>query len=72
MSDEFQIKAKKFGSNLKRMRMACGISQAELARACKLTSAAVSQIESGKRTPSLTTVFKILKVVPTTLEALVK
>lgn len=40
---------RQFGSKLESMRMALGLSQAELAKRVKLTRASVSNIEAGKQ-----------------------
>jgi transcriptional regulator with XRE-family HTH domain len=50
-----------FGNNLKSIRLFLNISQSELSERSGLTTAAISQIESGKREPSLRSICSILK-----------
>lgn len=52
--------------------MSLDMSQTELADRAGLTRAAVSQIINGSRDPSLSTVIKILKVIPVKFEVLIK
>lgn len=47
------------------------MSQSELAKRSGLTPAAISQIESGQREPSLSSILAIMKVIPVTFEKLV-
>lgn len=61
-----------FGSNLKKMRKSLGMTAAELAERTGLTPAAISQIENDIRDPSLSTIIKILKVIPAKFEKLVE
>lgn len=63
---------KNFGKNLSRVMEALDMSQSELARRTNLTPAAISQIIHGEREPSLSTVCKILAVIPIPFERLVK
>lgn len=57
--------------NLRKLREALGISAAELAERSGLTPAAISQIETGKREPSLSSILAIMKVIPAKFEKLV-
>jgi HTH-type transcriptional regulator, competence development regulator len=61
-----------FGKNLKKIRESLGLTAAELARMSDLTPAAISQIENGERDPSLSTILKILKVIPVKFEKLIE
>lgn len=61
-----------FGANLRKVLRSLDMTQAEFAERAGLTPAAVSQILDGKREPSLGTVCKILAVVPTNFEWLVR
>ena len=63
---------KRFGKNLREIRENLDMSQAELASRSGLTPAAVSQIEAGIREPALSSVVKILNVIPVTFERLMK
>lgn len=61
-----------FGKNLKEILDALNMSQAEFAHRTGLTCAAVSMILKGKREPSLSTIVKIIKVLPITFERLMR
>jgi transcriptional regulator with XRE-family HTH domain len=61
-----------FGANLKQLLDELDLSQSEFARRAGLSQAAVSQILNNEREPSLQTICKILTVIPTTFERLVK
>ena len=59
--------AELFGKRVRELREKRGLSQEKLAQASGLTTGFVSTIESGKKTPSLTTILKLgygLKVHP--------
>lgn len=60
----------KFGKNLKEVMISLGMTQTDLAIRTGLTQAAISQVLSGKREPSLSTVIIILKVIPVKFERL--
>ena len=59
-----------FGANLKACLFYLDMSQNELANKTGLTRAAISQLCAGKRDPTLTTVIRILKVLPIKFEKL--
>lgn len=61
-----------FGVNLRKCLKALDMTQTEFAQRTGLTQAAVSQILDGKREPSLQTICKILEVLPTNFEWLVR
>lgn len=61
-----------FGANLRKCLRALDMTQAEFAQRTGLTQAAISQILDGKREPSLQTICKILEVLPTNFEWLVR
>lgn len=61
-----------FGANLRKILRALDMPQAELAERSGLTPAAISQILDGKREPTLQTICKILGVIPTSFEKLVR
>ena len=48
-----------FGQRVRELREKSGLSQEKLAQASNLTTGFVSTVESGKKTPSLTTVLKL-------------
>ncbi len=59
-----------FGKRVRELREKRGLSQEKLAQASNLTTGFVSTIESGKKTPSLTTILKLgygLKALPSDL-----
>lgn len=66
------FKAENFASRLSDVLRTLDMSQRELAERADLTEAAVSQILSGKRDPSLATLCRILNVVPVKFESLVQ
>jgi transcriptional regulator with XRE-family HTH domain len=55
------------GSRLRELRTAGGLSLRALAEACGVTASALSQIENGKNSPSVSTLKKILAAMGTTL-----
>lgn len=67
-----KYKAENFGKNIEIILNTLDMSQADLAWKTDLTPAAISQIISGKRDPSLSTVIKILNVLPVKFERLVR
>jgi predicted transcriptional regulator len=67
-----KYKPENFGKNLKEIIDDLDMSQCEMSKRCGLTEAAISQIISGERDPSLKTIVKILNTIPTTMERLLK
>ena len=61
-----------FGEHLREILDALGMSQVELAERSGLTQAAISQILSGKREPTLSSICALLKAVPVSFEKLVR
>lgn len=57
------------GSRLRNLRTVFALSQRELARRAGMTNASLSMIEQGKVSPSLSTLEKILRAVPFSLQA---
>ena len=49
----------RIGENIRRAREARGMSQEEVARACRISQAQLSRIEKGKRLPSLKVFIKL-------------
>ena len=64
--------AKKLGENLKRIRSGKGISQSEIARSLDVSRGFVSNLENGKRNPTLVTITRLAKAVGTTPSKLLK
>lgn len=63
---------KKFGSNLKQLLGELGMSQAELASKAGLTPAAVCMFIKGTREPTLSSILKIMSVIPVKFERLIQ
>lgn len=53
--------AKRFGANLKVVRVQRGLTQADLAHLARLDQTAISRIELGAREPRLSTVISLAK-----------
>lgn len=58
------LKPKNFPKNLKSLMAKEGVMQSEMCRKSGLSKAAMSQILAGRRSPSLKSVCKILKALP--------
>ena len=58
--------AKEFSTALKRTRERQELSQEQLAKASGLTAAAISQIESGLREPTFSTIVRLASALKTT------
>lgn len=65
-----ETKHAQFGKNLREVREILGLSQTAPAQKSRVTPAAISQIETGSREPTYSTIVKILKVIPVKLEKL--
>lgn len=59
--DHYPIFQMELGECIKKMREAKGLSQKEVALACKMDTANYSRIESGKTDPAFSSVIKIAK-----------
>ena len=64
--------SKTFGKNLTEVLDSLGMIQRDLASLTGLTEACISQIVNGRREPNLSTVVKIMKVIPVKFERLLK
>ena len=53
--------AKKLGENIRRIRLAKDMTQGDLCRKLGLDRAYMSNVESGKKNPTLSTIEKIAK-----------
>jgi len=53
--------AKKLGRNMKRIRLEKGMTQGDICRKLDLDRAYISNLESGKKNPTLATIEKIAK-----------
>lgn len=58
----------KLGSKIKRLRIAKGYTQEELADRCDLSRSFISQLESDKVSPSVETLERVLRVLGTDLK----
>lgn len=61
-----------FGSNLRTLRISLDMTASELSKRSGLTPACISQIETGHREPTLSTIIKILDVLPVKFEHLIR
>ena len=61
-----QAAAKEFAERLRSMRDRRGWTQADLAAESTVTAAAISQIETGEREPSFSTIVKLANALGTT------
>lgn len=64
--------AQKLGHNLKRIRIQKSISQGDIARALKVARSFVSDLENGKRNPTLLTIAKLAKAIDVPTDQLLK
>lgn len=64
--------AKKLGENLKRIRTDKGISQSDIAKSLGVSRGFVSNIENGKRNPTLATISRLAKAISVPTEELFK
>lgn len=64
--------AKKLGENLKRFRTEKGLSQTDIANSLGVSRGFISNIESGKRNPTLSTITRLAKAVGVTPDELLK
>lgn len=62
----------KLGKNLKRIRIAKGISQGEIGRILGVDKGFVSNIENGKTNPTLATITKLAKALGVSSDELLK
>lgn len=64
--------AKKLGDNIRRIRLERGLTQVELSKKLKVDRSYVSNVEQGKKNPTLTTMEKIANVLGVSTEELLK
>lgn len=48
-----------FGERLREVRLACGLTQGQLAELCGTSVAAISHLERGTKVPTLTTLVRL-------------
>jgi transcriptional regulator with XRE-family HTH domain len=64
--------AKKLGGNMKRIRLEKGMTQGDICRKLGLDRAYISNLENGKKNPTLETIEKIAKALDIQIEELLK
>lgn len=64
--------AKKLGQNIKKIRLVKGMTQGDLCRKLELDRAYMSNIESGKKNPTLSTITNIAKALGVSVNELLK
>ncbi|KKQ94971.1 MAG: Transcriptional regulator, XRE family [Candidatus Levybacteria bacterium GW2011_GWA1_39_11] len=64
--------AKKLGDNVKRIRLAKDMTQGDLCRKLEVDRAYMSNIESGKKNPTLSTITNIAKALGVSVDQLLK
>jgi transcriptional regulator with XRE-family HTH domain len=64
--------AKKLGLNIKRLREAKGMTQGDLCRKLEVDRAYMSNVESGKKNPTLATIERIAKSLDVSMGELMK
>ena len=67
-----QNTAKKFGENMKKIRLKKGMSQGDICRALDLDRAYISNVENGKQNLTISTMEKIAKALGVSIEDLIK
>ena len=63
---------KRLGKNLKKIRVEKSITQGDIARALKVARSFVSDLENGKRNPTLATIAKLAKALGVSVGELMK
>ena len=64
--------AKKLGENIRRIRLAKDMTQGDLCRKLAVDRAYMSNVESGKKNPTLSTITNIAKALGVSLDELLK
>ena len=64
--------AKKLGKNMKRIRLEKGMTQGDICRKLGLDRAYISNLESGKKNPTLATIEKIAKALGINIDELMR
>lgn len=64
--------SKKFGENLKKIRLEKKMSQGDICRALGVDRAYISNLESGKRNPTLSTIKRIADALGVSVDSLLK
>ncbi|MCX6756305.1 MAG: helix-turn-helix transcriptional regulator [Candidatus Nomurabacteria bacterium] len=64
--------AKKLGENMKKIRVAKGMTQGDICRALDVDRAYISNVESGNKNPTLSTITKLAKALGVSIDELLK
>lgn len=64
--------SKKFGANLKKIRLEKNMSQGDICRALEVDRAYISNLESGKRNPTLATIKRLADALNVPVDKLLK
>ncbi|HIH11287.1 TPA: helix-turn-helix transcriptional regulator [Candidatus Woesearchaeota archaeon] len=64
--------AKKLGDNIRRIRLAKEMTQGDLCRKLGVDRGYMSNVESGKKNPTLSTIERIAKALDVSIEGLMK
>ncbi len=64
--------AKKLGNNIKRVRLEKGMSQGDICRKLGVDRSYISNVESGKKNPTLSTITKLAKALGVSISELLK
>jgi len=64
--------AKKLGNNMKRIRLAKQMSQGDICRKLGVDRSYISNVESGKKNPTLSTITKLAKALGVLVGELLK
>jgi len=64
--------AKKLGNNMKRIRLAKQMSQGDICRKLGVDRSYISNVESGKKNPTLSTITKLAKALGVSVGELLK
>jgi len=62
--------AKKLGENIRRIRLAKGMTQGDLCRKLEVDRGYMSNVESGKKNPTLSTIERIAKALDVSINEL--
>ena len=64
--------SKKLGQNMKRIRLAKQMSQGDICRKLEVDRAYISNVESGNKNPTLSTITKLAKALGVSVNELLK
>jgi transcriptional regulator with XRE-family HTH domain len=64
--------SKKLGENIRRIRLAKNLTQGDLCRKLEVDRAYMSNIESGKKNPTLSTITNMAKALGVSVDELLK